>query len=231
MTEGLSVIEISLVVRLSIMMVSPITVKLSGQEYFGSIARDQIVPLIVRAVCGTLAFVTISLSLKWIPLSIYFVVENFLPFLAALLAFIFLGERIMFFEFFAMCMCFCGILTVCFYAQEDPSEQEELSHKSGQESTGLFSTYTFGVLMALATTFFQAISVIMTRRLKSLHFTVIQFHYASISTLCFGVWTLYLVYFTDRKLFQFYNEPTVWLKLLGACACNFTGQNLVTVMN
>ena len=96
------------------MMVSSCTVKLAKQNYFSSIQKNQIIPLIIRGCAGTIAFVTITLSVARVPLSIFQVVQNCLPFLAGLLAFVFLGERISLFEFFAMCMCFCGIGIVGF---------------------------------------------------------------------------------------------------------------------
>ena len=89
---------------------------------------------------------------------------------------------------------------------------------------GLISSYNFGIIMAIVTTMMFAVAGVTTRRLKSLDFTIIQFHYSLISTICSVVWILIIVYSPDNEVFQTSSFSTiVWLKLLGACFANFIG--------
>ena len=66
----------------------------------------------MRGLAGTIAFAALTLSVKHVPLSIFQVLQNILPFLTALLACIFLKETITLFEFIAMILCFAGIVIV-----------------------------------------------------------------------------------------------------------------------
>ena len=52
--------------------------------------------------------------------------------------------------------------------------------------------YILGILAALATTLFVAITGVVSRRLRDIHFTVIQFHQAFITTITFSIYNIIL---------------------------------------
>ena len=113
--------EISLI-RSSFIMVAAIgAVSASKQQYFAGIEGSQVLPLMIRGFAGTIGFITLTISLKNVPLSIFQCITNSLPFMVALLAFLWLRERISLYEVFAMVACFSGILIVAL----DNSEQED----------------------------------------------------------------------------------------------------------
>ena len=70
--------------------------------------------MVVRGLAGTIAFITMTMAAKLIPLSILQSILNSLPFMIVILAFVWLRETITVFEFVAMCCCFGGIIIVAF---------------------------------------------------------------------------------------------------------------------
>ena len=94
------------------MVVSSLAVKISKQNFFAGISKSHWGPLFVKCICGTIAFFSIALAVKNIPLSIYQVIANTLPFMIAIIVFCWLRESITKFELGAMCFCIGGIILV-----------------------------------------------------------------------------------------------------------------------
>ena len=60
--------------------------------------------------------------------------------------------------------------------------------------------------MAVLTTMMYAVAGATTRRLKTLHFSVIQYHYATISTIFNTIWIIIVVSDPDGpEVFRFEN--------------------------
>ena len=125
-------------------------------------------PLITRSIAGTISFFTISLAVKNLPLTLFQILYNTLPFMIAIIVFIWLCERITKFEFAAMCLCFSGIILVALYSQEPEKEVDEAGEQQEDDTS-----YSFGITMALVTTFLYAVAGVVARRLRAVHFTVI----------------------------------------------------------
>ena len=125
--------------------------------------KDEWVPLILRGIVGAIAHITISIALKNVPLTLYSILYNTLPFIIAIIVFIWLRERISKFEFVAMCFCFGGIILVILFAEEKETEGEEALE--GQEEDADDSSLTLGVCAAMIAVFFFGISAVATRRL------------------------------------------------------------------
>ena len=144
-------------------------------------------PLICRSIAGTISFFTVSLAVKNLPLTLYQILYNTLPFMIAIIVFIWLCERITKFEFAAMCLCFSGIILVALYSQEPEKEVDEAGEQQEDDTS-----YSFGITMALVTTFLYAVAGVVARRLRTVHFTVIQFHYSFIGTILFTIYNIIL---------------------------------------
>lgn len=126
-----------------------------------------------------------------------------------------------------MICCFGGIAIVAFSDDKD----DEIGIEASEEAD-ITSSYRIGVFWAIMTVLMDALANVATRRLKSVHYSVIQFHYASISSLVNIIWLIFVVTGADsRKVFTFGWDPVIWFKLFGMCASNFIGQNLLTCMN
>ena len=104
----------------------------------------------------------------------------------AILVFCWLHERITKFELGAMCFCFGGIILVAMDHQGEEGEGE------GEEEEDSSSGYLLGIFAALITTLMYAITGVVSRRLKDVHYSVIQFHYALVGTLAFTVYNIIL---------------------------------------
>ena len=87
----------------------------------------------------------------------------------AILVFCWLRESITKFELGAMCFCFGGIILVA----TDHSQQEGFEEEEEEDSK---SAYLLGIFAALLTTLMYAITGVVSRRLKDVHYSVIQFH-------------------------------------------------------
>ena len=124
--------------------------------------KDEWVPLILRCIFGAIAHITVSLALKYVPLTLYSILYNTLPFIIAILVFIWLRERISKFEFVAMCFCFGGIVLVILFA--DDKEKELEAGEEVEEDTNNTSL-TYGVIAAMTAIFFFGVSAVATRRL------------------------------------------------------------------
>ena len=105
----------------------------------------------------------------------------------AIIVFIWLCERITKFEFAAMCLCFSGIILVALYSPEPEKEVEDAGEQQKDDTS-----YSFGITMALVTTFLYAVAGVVARRLRAVHFTVIQFHYSFIGTILFTIYNIIL---------------------------------------
>ena len=110
--------------------------------------------------------------MQYLPLSVFFIVMNVTPFLVAILACLWLKEKISIVEVFCMIGAFGGILLV---SLTKPVE-EEVDDESGSD------TYNIGLLCALGSAFCVAITLVTTRKLKALSVYVIQWYYALTST-------------------------------------------------
>ena len=75
-------------------MISSIVLFIYGNNPLREVEREHIVPLIARCVAGTAAFIGAITAFAMVPLTIFQVVTQMTPFVAGLLAFLWLGERL-----------------------------------------------------------------------------------------------------------------------------------------
>ena len=147
---------------------------------FGSTTRWV---LLMRCMSGTICFTMFVFAIKYLPLSIFFVLMNASPFLVALLACFWLHERLSLVEVFCMLGAFGGILLVGLSKRIDDDDEAESVSEDGFYQVGLFC--------ALLACLGQAVTVTSTRRLQGMSVIVIQWYYAFISTLTTGFGVLF----------------------------------------
>ena len=85
-------------------------IKHQKQQYFSGIPKELNCTLLTRCIIGTFSFIIFSLTVKYIPLGIFFIIFNSAPFLTAILSYFWTGDRIMCFEGAAMVGAFSGIV-------------------------------------------------------------------------------------------------------------------------
>ena len=60
---------------------------------------------------------------------------------------------------------------------------------------------------------------VSTRRIRSVHFSVIQVYLGVVGFLVSAIWLLF--YALDHEIFQFHGGAMTWVKLLCASLCSF----------
>ena len=159
-----TVAEIALMRSSYSLIFTLILVCICGKNPTKEVRRDQIVPLIVRCLSGTTAFIVVTMTVKMIPLTIFQVITNVTPFISGLLACVWLGERLSWFQFICMLFCFSGIVLVTL-SKGDSGED------AGSDDQ--WTEYETGVILAASITLVFALSSVSTRRIRDLHFSVI----------------------------------------------------------
>ena len=129
--------------------------------------------LYLRCGVGTICFILVMYILKFLPLTIFFMIFQTAPFLTAVISWLWLREVITQYELFAMFGSYLGIAMIGL--SQPPSD------KDGEISAT--NTYTMGILLSLVAAVGLSIVATSTRKLKEIHFGVIQFIYATASTL------------------------------------------------
>ena len=138
--------------------------------------------------------------------------------MTGMLAFCWLGERLNCFQIVMMLFSFGGI-TLVTLSRDKATVSGTLSE---------FSAYHAGVALCIALIFVFALAAVTTRKMKGLHFSVIQFYIALCGFVASAIWVLILL--THKDVFAF-SGYVPWLELVGGSVCHWMNQTLVTCMN
>ena len=82
------------------------------QSPLQDVPKDLIIPLLIRSFCSTFSLITVTKTIKLIPLTIFQTISNLTPFISALLAYFWLKESLTPFQVISMFICFGGIIMV-----------------------------------------------------------------------------------------------------------------------
>lgn len=199
------------------MISASICVFVSGQNPCRAVTRELAWPLLIRCVAGALAFITVTTALPLLPLVLFQVITNMTPFLAALLACLWLGEKLSFFQLVCMLLCFGGIAVVIF-------ERDTTRSKTDKE----FGSFNYGVILTCIVAMIFAVTAVTTRRVKGLHWSVVTFYFELSCFIISGLWILYEM--RSQPVYQF-KDMIPWMEIIGASFCHFTAQLFLTCMN
>ena len=98
---------------------SSIYLSLSDAKLKSGLIPEKRWVLLTRSIAGTICFITLTFAVKYLPLAIFFVSFNACPFLVAIMACLWLKERITLVELYCMVGAFGGILLVGFSKPAD----------------------------------------------------------------------------------------------------------------
>ena len=177
---GVRVFEISFARSILTILSASVCVFVSGQNPFRAVTRDLVWPLAIRCVAGALAFITVTTALPLLPLILFQVITNMTPFLAALLACLWLGEKLSFFQLVCMLLCFGGIAVVIF-------ERDTSKGTVDKE----FNSFNYGVILTCIVAMIFAVTAVTTRKVKALHWSVVTFYFELACFIISGAWILY----------------------------------------
>ena len=96
----------------------------------------------MRCVIGTVGFASFAIAMKFIPLSVFFIIFNSNPFTTAILGYFWIRERITLFEIAAMVCAFFGILMMSMATEKSGNNVKDLNH-----------SYEIGVAIAFVACF------------------------------------------------------------------------------
>jgi multidrug transporter EmrE-like cation transporter len=112
MHQGIEVIDL-VFVRVCINFLSSLgTVRYSGKHVINDVPRKYWKLLLIRCIAGTLGFTCLVYSVKTIPLFIGIIIFNTTPFIASILGYYFLGDKVSKTEMKLMIGCFIGVLAL-----------------------------------------------------------------------------------------------------------------------
>ena len=137
-----------------------------------------------------------------------------------------LGDKLTKFQIVAMICCFAGItiVTLSDDSPENSSEvvetQDQVSDNSDVNNSGI-SDYKIGISLSLCAVCLFAVSSVTMRRMRTIHYSAIQFYVALIGFLVSSIWLLVETLTTTRAQFS-YSGYSAWLKIIGASCCHFT---------
>lgn len=204
---------------------SALIIKYENKNFFADIPKELHPTLITRSIIGTISFFMFSLSVKYLPLGIWIIIINASPFLTAILSFFWTSDRILPFEVVAMLGAFAGIICIGIARpSKDESGIDETADMSGWE---LENSYMLGLVLTFLTCITASIISVATRRLKQIHFAVIQFIYGIIATIITAI--LLISYCIAKNHIPYiYDYYWIYLEMLACAFLNMVGQNLMT---
>lgn len=208
---------------------SALIIKYERKNFFADISRDLTPTLLVRCAVGTVSFLLFSLSVKYLPLGIFFIIFNSSPFFTVILSYFWTGDRILCFEGLAMIGAFAGIvcLGMAKPSEDSQSKVQDLDSMSDFEKQ---YAYQIGLIMAVISCVAQSVISVASRRLKSLHFAVIQFAYALMASCVMGI-ALAVICVKNNHVPYSYDSWYIYLEVLLSAFLNMCGQNLTTYAN
>ena len=119
-----------------------------------------------------------------------------------------------------MVLSFSGIVIITYGEDKQDEETQDVDTTKGD-------SYKLGVVLCLLMCLLFSLNATTTRRLRELHFTVIQFYIAIAALIVSSIWLL--IEQRDRKAFDI-SGLKVWTELICASAFHFFAQMTATCM-
>ena len=220
--RGVPAFEFSFLRSFFNLISSIIQVKSYDEKFFSSVPKRLGMTLLMRCLVGTVGFAAFAIAMQYVPLSVFFVIFNSNPFTTALLSYFWLKEQLTFFEIGLMLCAFSGILMMSLSQPSKVPEEQALDSTPAQ--------YQLGIAISLVACVGQSFICVASRRLWSIHFSVIQFNYALTSTICMGL----CVFFGPKPLghsYFVYDSYWTYLEIFIASFFNYVAQVLFTQTN
>ena len=147
--------------------------------------------MFMRCLIGTICFYTLVLEASWLPVFLAQTINNMMPFFSGIFGFLINKEKIKKAMIFCMVGCFFGIVLLNIYR---PNKKESVDFNF---NWGMIAGFSFVVLGALVN--------VLNRKMKSVHFSIIQFDYAFFawSTMFIIILVEYVMFHNDKKRYPY----------------------------
>ena len=209
-------------------LASAAIVKYEKKNFFADIPKELRSTLLTRSLIGTFSFIIFSMAVKYLPLGIFFIIFNSSPFLTAVLSYFWTGDRILPLEGVAMLGAFSGI--ICLGLARPSEEEDGIDASASMSDWEWENAYKIGLVLASLACIAQSFISVASRRLKQLHFAIIQFTYGVFAS---TITAVMLISYCVAKSHIPYNYDSYWiyLEVLACAFLNMVGQNLMTYSN
>ena len=131
------------------------------------LSRDNVQPLLLRVLQGTVGTLINFSAAKYIPMTIISVVNSMSPLITIVLAFLILKDKIKTFEAIMLFLLIIGIVVVVTGEQPDETDDDE-------ELSSVLKYFIWGAL--LLEPFLDAGNAIVMRKMKKFHVAVISWY-------------------------------------------------------
>ena len=145
--------------------------------FFDSVPTELWPTMMIRCLAGTFNFLVYNSAAVYIPIGIHKIIMNMGVFMVAILAWVWLGERLICFEVIAMFVAFGGVALTS--KGKDPQDVTS-------ENDTLTDNYMIGISLAILGCMLGAVDSVSVRKLKLVVSNVIIFNYALCSTIITG---------------------------------------------
>lgn len=174
--------------------------------------------MLARCLIGTVCFYMLVLESSWLPVFIAQTINNMLPFSSGVFGYLINGEKIRKTMIYCMIGSFVGIVILNVYKPK----------KENEESKD-FDHFNWGMVSGFAFVIFGALVNVLNRKMKSIHFSIIQFDYAFVawSTMFIIIVGEYALFHNDKERYPY---PTMriltynfyqWVLILAYAVSNF----------
>ena len=126
-----------------------------------------------RSFIGMIAFVSMTYGVGYLPISIFQIMTNTSPFFISIASYFILSEKLKKREFIGIIFAFIGVIIIVTNKAEGTSQRKAFD-----------KYYLLGILLTLVYASFFGTVQVLTRRMREVHFTVIQFYYTLIASCC-----------------------------------------------
>jgi drug/metabolite transporter (DMT)-like permease len=177
LNQGVSILDFAFFRFFVIQIVANFLLKINGKHPIRDLPIDSRWAMFTRAFVGTLAFTVCNIGILLLPLAVGTLIVYVAPFFTAILTRFFLNEEVALSRWLFMIGSFAGILLISLAGTDalTPNHVDENSFFGQFSETG---RYMIGVSSSFCTSIFLAILSVATRKLKPVHYSVVQFWYS-----------------------------------------------------
>lgn len=121
--------------------------------------------LVTRCFIGSFGFMMLVFEAMWLPVFIAQTMNNTMPFFTSIFGFLVNGEKLRKEMLFCMIGCFAGVLILNLFRPDKQNVKD-------------FQNFNYGMASAFSFIICGSMVAVLNRKMKSIHFSIIQFDYA-----------------------------------------------------
>ena len=228
--RGATVIDFMLFSSLLQLPVSILLTRYHEKPLFEGITRQEAKYLLLRSLCGSIGLIFVVLGMTTLTLTTFSILLNCSPFFTALLAYLWVGDKMTCYDIFAMIGSFCGIIVIAL-ADPDASSVSNVMFPGW----GVKMVYVVGVGCCLvgAVTFSMWVSA--NRMLQNIHYSVVFFYGivcdCTLTLLCMLLQLYYNSSHPGSKAPFTFTTNLAWAEIAGCATLNLIAQNMFIICN